>query len=185
MNEVWNRIEQWLKANKPDLLSLLNEGASDSEIDTLETLLSLKLPADVRTSYRRHDGVSNEIGFIEASEVLSLEGVASQWLVWKELLDNGAFDDFQSDPEHGVANDWWNAAWIPITYDGAGNHICLDLAPTSDGHIGQMIEMWHDDRGRTIVAPSFRKWLEQFEGLETGQVAFSDDYSGFVPVEDL
>ena len=45
------------------------------------------------------------------------------------VQDAGEFEGCESDPDVGIRNNWWNDKWIPITYDGAGKHDCLDLAP--------------------------------------------------------
>jgi cell wall assembly regulator SMI1 len=57
--------------------------------------------------------------------------------------------------------------------DGRGNHHCLDLEPAKEGRVGQIITMWHDDAERTIVAPSFQAWLQQYvEDLESNKLHF-------------
>ncbi|MEA5478111.1 SMI1/KNR4 family protein [Pseudanabaena galeata UHCC 0370] len=92
--------------------------------------------------------------------------------IWKGLLDSGTFQnedgqDQGCEPDLGVFNVWWSSKWIPLTYDGCGNHDCLDLAPAEGGNIGQIISMWHDDPERKILAPSFRDWLQNYaEELE-------------------
>jgi cell wall assembly regulator SMI1 len=58
------------------------------------------------------------------------------------------------------------------------------LVPTSGGSIGQIILMWHDDDTRTLIAPSFRAWLNQFaDDLEAGKYMLSTKYSGLVHKE--
>ena len=46
-----------------------------------------------------------------------------------------------------------------MTYDGAGNHHCVDLDPEKSGVPGQVITMWHDDDERAVVAGSFYAFL--------------------------
>jgi cell wall assembly regulator SMI1 len=192
MQEIWTRIETWLKVNAPQVFDVLQPGASDAKIKELEDWLSIQLPEDVKASYRIHDGQSTyNYGLIDGREFLSIERIRDEWQVWKELLDSGTFqdDDGQdqgSDPAPGICNVWWSAHWIPLTYDGGGNHDCLDLNPAEGGTVGQIITMWHDDPQRQIVAPSFQVWLEQYaEGLESGRYVFSDDYNGIISVDDL
>lgn len=59
-----------------------------------------------------------------------------------------------------VADLWWQPTWISITYNGCGDHHCLDLAPTNEGKIGQIISMWHDSEERDIFANNFKQWFE-------------------------
>jgi cell wall assembly regulator SMI1 len=124
---------------------------------------------------------------INAREFLSLERIRDEWQVWKDLLDSGDFEGSASEPTGpGIKTDWWSPGWIPLTYDGSGNHDCLDLDPAPGGTAGQIIEFWHDDAERRILAPGFRDWLEQLAGgLEAGEYVLSDEYGGLVRRDEL
>jgi cell wall assembly regulator SMI1 len=185
MQEIWTYIESWLYANAPKILDTLQPGASDTQIKAAEDFLSIQFPAEVKASYRIHNGQSDySYGFLEGKEFLSLEHMQEEWAVWKELLDGGEFEGVESSPDAGIRSDWWSPQWIPLTYDGTGNHDCLDLNPGEGGKRGQIITMWHDERERQIVAPSFREWLEQYaEGLKLGQFVFSEEHGGIVNVD--
>ncbi len=185
MQEIWTYIESWLYANAPKVLHTLQPGASDTQIKAAEDFLSIQFPAEVKASYRIHNGQSGyDYGFLEGREFLSLERMQEEWEVWKELLDGGEFEEFESSPDVGIRSDWWSAQWIPLIYDGAGNHDCLDLNPGEGGKRGQIITMWHDEPERQIVAPSFRAWLEQYaKGLESGQFVFSEEDKGIFNVD--
>lgn len=191
MQEIWAQIDNWLKINAPQVFEILNSGVSDDEISELEELLSIQLSEDVKASYRIHNGQSDfSYGLIEGREFLSLARIKEEWQIWKDLLDSGTFQDDGVDqgcnPELGIMNVWWSAKWLPITYDGGGNHDCLDLNPAEGGTIGQIITMWHDDAERKIVAPGFRIWLQKYaEGLASGQLVFSEEYGGIVNVDDV
>jgi cell wall assembly regulator SMI1 len=192
MKEVWSRIENWIRANSPQVLEVLQPGASDAEIQALEAFLSIQFPDDVKNLYRLCNGQSKYgFGVLNGREFLSLQRIKDEWSVWKDLLDAGTFEDKNgrdqgSDPGIGIRNVWWSAQWIPLTYDGGGNHDCLDLNPAEGGNWGQIITMWHDDGERKIIAPSFRAWLEHFaEGLESGQYLFSEEYNGIVNADDI
>ena len=118
-------------------------------------------------------------------ELLSLSRIREEWNAWKGLLDRGTFEDFRSDSDGRVVKDWWHARWVPLTHDGAGNHYCLDLNPGPEGRAGQIIQMWHDDSERPVVAPSYRAWLAAFaDALEAGEDVYSAHYVGLVPPED-
>lgn len=192
MQEIWSKIESWLRANAPQILETLQPGVSDVQITELENFLSIRFPEDVRASYQIHNGqASYEYGLMDGREFLSVEQIKGEWQIWKELLDSGTFQkedgqDQGSNPAPGIRNVWWSPQWIPLTYDGSGNHDCLDLNPTARGTVGQIITMWHDDATLEIVAPSFRAWLQQYaEGLESGRLIFSQEQAGIVKVDDL
>ena len=119
-------------------------------------------------------------------EFLSLQAMCLEWNVWKELLDGGDFEDSQGEPHGPIVSDWWSAGWIPLTYDGSGNHQCLDLNPAQGGQVGQIIQMWHDDAERTVVANSFREWLGSFaDGLEHDEYVMSDEYGSVMRKDEL
>jgi cell wall assembly regulator SMI1 len=138
----------------------LAEGASDEAIEAAEEALELTLPDEVVAFYRRHDGAEDDY-VIEGRELLSLERMVGEWKIWKGLLDDGTFEaNDHGEPDEGVQKKWWIPEWIPLTYDGAGNHHVLDLAPAKGGKYGQILSFWHDDAPRTVVAKGFLAWLE-------------------------
>lgn len=150
-------------------------------------------PDDVRASYRRHDGQQSDrsfggvVGgvFVPGGDFLSLARIVDEWTVWKDLLDSGTFDGILSDPQPGIRSDWWNPRWIPITYDGSGNHCCVDVDPAPGGMVGQIITMWHDGGEREMMAASFTDWLIQLaDGYERGEWVYSEDDGGVVRSED-
>lgn len=186
MEHTWIRIEAWLAANAPRIV--LNPPASREAIAEAEAFLGVQFPADVRETYLRHDGQKDGSPWmLEGWEWLSLENIKSQWSVWKDLLDGGEFDGIQNEGDgRCVRNDWWHRAWIPLTYSGAGDHHCLDLAPGRRGVSGQIIEMWHDDGARPVIAHSFVEWLADFaDRLESGAFVASDEYCGLCLREDV
>ncbi len=187
MRDVWQHIDKWLSVHAPQVLEMLQPGASEEEIRETEKFLSVEFPDEVKDSYRIHNGLSSRnVGFINGLEFLSLARMREEWTVWKDLLDSGSFEDWESEPEKKVRTDWWNPKWIPLTSDWGGNYECLDLDPTEEGDVGQIISMWHDDGERRVLADSFRGWLEQFANdLEAGRYALSEEYVGLISIDDI
>jgi cell wall assembly regulator SMI1 len=188
MEDVWSRIEAWLQAHAPSVAAGLNPPASAEEIDATERFLGVTFPIEVRSSYLRHDGQSRDAPWmLEGWEWLSLERMRREWKVWKDLLDAGDFKGIRSHPDDAaVVDDWWNPRWIPLTHDGGGDHHCLDLAPGPEGISGQIIEMWHDEGSRPVVADSFRDWLTGFaDDLEAGEYVLSEEDGHLYHREDL
>jgi cell wall assembly regulator SMI1 len=137
------------------------------------------LSFDFKASYRIHDGqVFNVLNFFDGWEFLCLDRIVGDWDSWKELLDEGEFEDIQSDSDGAIKTDyWWNPKWIPITSNGAGDNECLDLDPDESGTLGQVIIMVHDDSFRPLITNSFRAWLDKFANdLEAGVYIYSPKY---------
>jgi cell wall assembly regulator SMI1 len=186
VEEIWQRIEKWLAANAPEVLQHVQPGTTEEQLLATEDILGVRFPEDMRASYLLHDGCSNTIGFIHGLDFLSLEAILFQWHVWKDLLDSDTFEGIDSEPDEGVRSDWWNARWIPLTYNDMGDHYCLDLDPAPGGTQGQIITMWHDMPERTLIAKSFEDWFRQFaEALEAGEYTTSEEYDGLVRINDL
>lgn len=182
MKTIWNRIETWLAANADVVRRGLNPPASHDQIARAEAALGVSFPSDVRETFMIHDGqTSNSPGLLDGWEFLSVGRIVDEWNVWKNLLDDGDFNGITSDSTGHTITDWWSPRWVPMTYDGAGNHHCLDLSPGRLGRSGQIIKMWHDDAARDLVAPSYRDWLLQLTAaFEAGHYELSDEYGGIV-----
>jgi len=139
----------------------LSKGASEKAIAAAEKALGQKFPDEVKSFYRKYDGSEDDFA-IEGRELLSLERIVSEWTIWKDLLDKGTFEDNDhGEPGKGVQQKWWIPEWIPVTYDGSGNHHVLDLAPGKGGVHGQILSFWHDEASRNVVGKSFLAWLAE------------------------
>jgi cell wall assembly regulator SMI1 len=187
MHEIWKKFEAWLETNWPDGLKDLNPPATAEEISALETALGVSLPADYVACLKTHNGQANTVGgLFDNTDFLSTSAIFDQWKVWKELLDSGTFDGNNSEPEPGIKDDWWNAKWIPFTYNGCGDHHCLDLAPAQGGRVGQVITMWHDMGERTLLADSFSSWFDAYvRDVIAGKYVYSDHFGGLTNVTHL
>ncbi len=163
MKQQWGRLEAWLKIYNPVLLADLNAPATDAQIKALEQRLDVKLPEDFIECLKLHDGQRGEADWLfSGSEFLSSQRILEEWAIWKDLLDGGDFFGAKTEPEAGIKAVWWSPKWIPFTYNGAGDHLCLDLDPASQGRSGQVITLWHDDGSRKKKANSFAQWFADF-----------------------
>ncbi|MEM6300080.1 MAG: SMI1/KNR4 family protein [Bacteroidota bacterium] len=184
---VWYRFESWLTKNASHLTTELNAPVSEAEVVKLEQVIDGNLPKEYIEFLRIHNGQKYDSeGLIDTEELLSTERIIEEWSVWKELLDEDDFNDSQSEPDKGIKSDWWNPKWIPITYDGNGNHYCIDLDPSESGTSGQIIRMWHDSAERELIASSFKEWISDYvNNLEDGQYVYSEDWGGIINKDDL
>jgi cell wall assembly regulator SMI1/predicted DNA-binding WGR domain protein len=157
----------------------LPAGASATSIARAEAELGIAFPAEVRAFYLAHDGGSSSGELVcGGRELLSIERIVDEWKVWKELLDGGKFEDNDnSEPDAGIQQKWWIPEWIPVSYDGAGNHHMIDMAPAKGGHVGQLFSFWHDEAQRSLDAPNFLAWLTKQSWSEDGDDDSSDQDS--------
>ena len=163
MNNEWKKLESWLQDHAPDSLADLNPPASDADIQTLETTLGVRLPLAFIHALKIHNGQQGRAdGIFSGLEFLSTKRIITEWTVWQQLLDAGDFNDADANADPGIMNTWWSPAWIPFTYNGAGDHLCLDTHPSDSGRSGQIIAVWHDDGRRSLKASSFEQWFTSF-----------------------
>lgn len=182
MKQRWKRIKAWMQMNAPQLIENLNPGATKAEFATLETRIGKRLPTAFKNFYKIHNGQrEGSDGLVNAEEMLSTTRMLGEWQTWKELLDEGTFEDFEAQPDPGIKNTWFNRYWIPITYDGAGNHLCMDLDPAAGGQVSQIITMDHEDGRRKLIAPTFKGFIKDYvRKLETGEYIYSAEWGGIV-----
>ncbi|UYO74645.1 SMI1/KNR4 family protein [Halomonas qinghailakensis] len=185
--ELWDALAQELKIIAPKITIEMNTGASPQDFQKLEYLIGATLPDGFKRLYVLHNGQKNCFPpFYYTEELLSIDRIIQEWSVWKQLLDNKYFQhpdgtSYTSEPHPHIKNNWWNPKWIPITNDGNGNHLCLDLDPADGGLYGQIIRMWHDDSARSVEAFSLEDLFNQYlKKLKSGDFFYSDDYGGII-----
>ena len=104
----------------PETGEVFNAGASEADFAQLEQLIQAKLPDDFKALYRVFNGQTDEAGYVfDGEEWLSLERMAEEWEVWKDLLDDGTFEDDDDEAENEdidpeIKPVWWSPLWIPF-----------------------------------------------------------------------
>jgi cell wall assembly regulator SMI1 len=201
LEETWDRIHDWLKANAPVVLASLGPPAADEQLREAEQVMGVELPGEVKDCYRIHDGqriIPTPVSywpdlqcvpaFLYGEDWLSLADMVKVWQGMRDLLEGGFFAGISGRPRGPIRSDWWHPRWVPVTDDHSGYMKCLDLAPGAGGQVGQVIYWCHDDSSRGLLAPSFTDWLAEFAAeLEAGQYTTAPDEHGpgLVRVEDL
>ena len=188
MKKQFELFKQWLEVNYKKGLEDLNNPITEEEISILECGLGFALPLDLIEILKIHNGQNRNAGWIfEGQEFLSSHRILDEWKVWKELLDDGDFDDNKSgevNPE--IKDNWWNEKWIPFTYNGCGDHYCLDMDPTNIGKKGQIITMWHDDAKRELLNNSLYSWFQTYVSkLNAGEFIYSEEYDSIIDKNDI
>jgi len=187
INDSWDRITTWLKAKSPDDLQLLQPGAPD-ELDTAATLFGLQLHGDFRQLYQLMNGTDpngESVGLFPSADEwddmafgpCALEQITADWQMQKELLEGGDFADLTPEScDPAITNDWWNVGWIPFAWNGGGDYYCIDMVPTADGTMGQVITHSHETGEHKVLAPSLAAYLNDLaDGLDAGKFELTDD----------
>ncbi len=189
MNDVaasWRTIEAWLKSHAPTVAASLKGPAPSASIADVESIIGLSFPDDLRSSYLLQDGGDygeRELNIFPSDStdsgvfcLLPIQAVAEEWVVWKELIDGGDFEDLRGEPDQGIGEDWWSDGWIPVAGNGAGDFLCVDMRPAASGTKGQVICAWHDMEERKLLAPSWEAYLADLAAaMDAGKVSYSKD----------
>jgi cell wall assembly regulator SMI1 len=166
IESLWKRIHDWLDANAPAGYGDLRPGATENAISAAEQAMGIKLPDDMKGSYRIHDGQGNEPGLIggEGWCLLRLGEMVEIWRRW-----------CQFNPE--------NARRVPVAWGGTNDYVFLDLRPEV-GESGCMMVQRSDSTDADPLAPSYSAWLVDYvDRLEAGEFAYCED-EGCIMHED-
>jgi cell wall assembly regulator SMI1 len=163
MHRQWEKLEEWLKANKRAVLADLNPPADDAAVRDLQSKLRVLLPDDFIGCLKIHNGQRGEAEpLFGADAFLPSRRVLMSWSTWNDLLEGGDFDGQEARPDGTVKPVWWSAGWIPFASNGGGDYLCLDMDPPTQGKMGQIIRVYHDVADRIVIAPGFGPWFDRF-----------------------
>jgi cell wall assembly regulator SMI1 len=178
---TWARAETWLGKHLPSTLDDLNPPAEEEELDEFEEIIKAKIPEDLRLSYLIHNGSSGSSsnGLIFGFHVLSISEIMEEWLTWKNVvrsMPSSMNSECGSFPEEHIKVLYANPLWIPITNDGSGNHIGVDLDPGPQGIRGQIFNFGRDENFKFVIGRSFGEFFEWvIDTLEAGNFKLEDD----------
>jgi len=161
---VLARLDRWYAAHLPTARYVLNPPAKDAALDRLKNLFGVAMPSSWRQLYRWHDGEKDDRhGHIYGLPLLPLAEVEAQWRSWAKILAYFKGDRYVIPgggwPEGAVDPAYINPRWIPLTHDGSGNHIGIDLDPWPQGRVGQVILFGRDEEVKIVLAESLGKFL--------------------------
>ena len=158
-----------LRALPDALRDDLRPGASETALADAERALGLALPADVRAVYAAHDGQAGDApGALGGLRFLPLADVAAEHAKWADVLATSpdlAGLPVEAVPAGAVAATTWDARWVPVADDGAGNGLAVDLAAGPVGTQGQVVTVGADEPTRRVLAPSLPALLDRLAAL--------------------
>ncbi len=178
---IWRPFEEALAALGPDWAGALATGAAEADLEALETVVGQPLTPDARAYFAGHNGQTDgSPGLFFGLRLLSTRDVAREWGLWDAMRrDDPSLATsiaVTSEPEGTIAPVYLNAGWLPLTADGAGNHLALDLAPGPTGTRGQVIVFGADETAHVVVVPSIAllpAWCAA--RIDAGDAAIEDD----------
>ncbi len=197
MDRIWERLENFLRQNAPEIYDGLALGASEQEIVEVEQSCGFQFPPDLRQSYLRHDGqmpgLMNTCNAGAGGEfipgyfaLMSMSRILREWEGNNEpgaISDEKIHDEEITDPR--VKRVYLDRAWIAFASDIGGNALCLDFDPMPGGTIGQVILFDHEDAMRIWLAPNFEAWLNRVvSDLEAGRLIWNEELEGYDYPED-
>ena len=177
----WNRIVAWLQLNAPSLVNQINKPASIKELDKFQGQLGIELPADFCEFYKLVNG-AEYVGIFLADNNLTFDPMTLKEIYRTRrdlngLLKTGDFDDGEPQSAQGIADVWWNTNWIPFGENGGGDYCCIDLAPTDQGHVGQVITHDHETGQHFLLAHSLTDYLSRCADLlESNAYEYDEEY---------
>jgi len=169
MEDVVARLERWLGQRCPHHLERLAPGLTDEAIAACERQLDVTFPDGMRALYRWRNGtLPGQLGadIIGRYALQPLQQAIEHQKMMNGLLEQGSFK----------AKSWWHTTWLPILDKGTGDAICWDPRGSFGGTAGQVIEFWHTDHDRTVLAPSFDDFLAAYvDSLDAGLWTYDEE----------
>ena len=167
---VLARLDAWYAANLAADKYAFNPPATDAQLDAFENLVGFRMPGSYRQLYKWQEGENDDRwGHIYGLPLLPLKHATADWKTWTKTLaafggnryviPGGAW------PEGAVDPAYINLRWVPLTTDGSGGHIGLDLDPWPGGRSGQVILYGRDEDVKVVLAESLGQFLDWIAGL--------------------
>lgn len=196
---LWQRLESWAGENAPEMLTELNHGAKDVDIEALEKAFGYPLPATYRASLKIHDGESDGWPsriFADMGAYHSAESALNDYNMYLSLGSKGTkFDEseiieqMESDiitVEGPVRPCTFSSGWLPILNCNGDVFWALDYAPAAGGQKGQVIQVDLEGCYWSVVAPDFETFFQQYvSGLEAGSYEIQNGLATKDPVDAL
>lgn len=149
MEAIIQQLDRCISAARPEYYALLAAPLTSEAIAALETQYGTSIPEDLKALYRWKNGQQSSCyqSFVNNSTFMPLEEVLSSAKELDELIP-----DFDGE-------NWWRKGWLPVFHNGGGDHICYDTEGTFTGRQGQLVEFWHADSDRNVIAASLEELL--------------------------
>lgn len=169
LEKSWVRIHAWLGSNANNILESLQGPANITEISKLEELAGTTLPQQLVEFYSQHNGINPDCyaNLIYGINFIPIENTIEQISNYESLNDQQPlkYADTEIDSSYTFGK-----KRVPIADDSGTCLLCVDLDPSENGILGQVILLDYDSSAALKLANSIEELLEKFaEDLESGK----------------
>ncbi len=149
--ELLGRLESSLLTQDAPVVSRLNPGLSDSEIDELSAQIGLHLPDEARLWWKWHDGASPLSDDPYGGNACTVGPQRRIWTLAETITARADELELAKEVEPDDPDYWWNPSWLPFTTAPTA----VDCTPDDDGccAVRNTDPMWDpNDRGPQVAA---------------------------------
>jgi cell wall assembly regulator SMI1 len=174
MQHELSTLDKHLQTKRAEYYRQLNPPLTDQRIQELEKEYKIRLPANVKLLYKWKNGQSEYKRFVNNCAFTPLEDALENYAMLTEMIGH----DF-------TIKNWWNENWIPLFDNGGGDYICVDIAGIFTGAPGQIVDFWHDEPRRNVIAPSLEAFIAALNKYyETTKPESFDEFFGIGDIKD-
>ncbi len=154
-NDEWNTYIEKLCVKMPFLRDTLRAGASIDDIRFTEAQIGVSFPDELKGLYLTNDGDDNEMlcGMLLGFHFLSLEDMRSEW-----------------------QRSYSDTKWVPISSDGGGNFMGVDLTIDDKDSYGKVIFFGRDEKEKSILAKDLKEFFARFSRIVDSNDFYIGEY---------
>lgn len=169
LKSTLEKLELILAKQWKSLHSDLRAGAADEDLETLRTLAPCSdgVPPELAVLWSWHDGqkTGRSLNTEDNRSLLSIEDAIETW----QFLEDEAEVP-------------WDARWIPLLTNGAGDYLMYSTVPETRG---ALIGYWHDDDDREVEYDDLLLWAQEvLDGRSQGKEEPAQPVDS-LPIADL
>lgn len=174
MEELIQILDKYISTLRPDYYLELNEPLDDPQLDKLEKYYKITIPKDLRILYKWKNGQKATCyeAFVNNSMFIPLH----------QALDSASELTLMIGYDFEIEN-WWNENWVPIFENGGGDSICYDLKGIFTEQNGQLIEFWHADNDRNVIAPNLESFFSKI--IHFYETKPKEEFDEYFEIEEI
>lgn len=174
IDEAWTQYREWLRQNATAAFENLGDPALPEQVAEVERVIGQALPASVRHLLLLNDGqrTAQACCVLPGLLFLSCQRIVKEWEMWASLRESEgprnleSLDDACNSLDSGVLDVYTHPGWVPLFQDDdRSDYLGIDLAPTTDGISGQIINFGRDENDHFVAFPQIDElvafWLDE------------------------